>query len=145
MLNRQPNKFKFKINREEQYVSFTLTTSFSADDLYWYMKLAADTAKSHKCTNILIDCRNCNFTSNIIEIHYLAKRMNGLGINPKLKSAIVFNQDNEKFQFADTVSHNWPTSCTIRYFNTLEKAKYWLRPQLKRISLHKNPVKNSTA
>lgn len=112
-------------NEKEQFVLVKTTGDYSIEDVDDFLRKAADFAKSIGCSRILLDHRGCKFTAGTLGIHQVTKYLEGYGFDGKLKGAVVYDQDAEKYRFADTVSQNWSMGM-LRFFNDCELAKTWL-------------------
>jgi len=111
---------------KEHYVYLRTTGDYTTKDVDDFLKKATEFAKKFNCFRILLDHRNCKFTAEIIDIHRITKYLKKYGFNIKYKGAVVYNQDHEKYAFADTVAHNWSMG-VLRFFDDFETAKKWLR------------------
>lgn len=110
---------------EEAYVYVKTTSTFTIKDVDRFLKDSMISAKEHQCHRILLDHRKCKFEAEVIEIHSITKYLEKYGFNIKYKGAVVYDQDDEKYEFADTVAQNWSNG-VIRFFNDYDKAKAWL-------------------
>ncbi len=110
---------------KEKFVYVKTTSNYSADDVKEFLLEATEFAKQFNCDKILLDHRNCRFEARIIHIHQITKYLNKYGFNLKTKGAVVYDQDNEKYRFADIVTQNWSHGI-LRFFDDYEVAKKWL-------------------
>ena len=110
---------------EEQYVYLRTNKDYEARDVDVFLKEATTFAKQHHCFRILIDHRDCRFTAGVYDIHRITKNLDRYGFDFKYKGAVLYNQDKDKYSFADTVAHNWSLG-VLRFFDDSIEAKNWL-------------------
>lgn len=112
-------------NKKERFVLVKTTGDYSITDVDDFLNKSVDFARSIGCFRILYDHRDCQFIAETIGIHSVTKYLENYGFDGKFRGAVVYDQDAEKYRFADTVSQNWSMGI-LRFFDDFELAKKWL-------------------
>lgn len=110
---------------KEKIVHLKTTSDYSNKDVDGFLKTAIEFAKQHDCYRIILDHRNCRFRAGTMDIYNITRHLDKYGFNAKYKGAVVYDQDYDKYEFADTVSHNWSMG-VLRFFDDINTAKQWL-------------------
>ncbi|MBC35260.1 MAG: hypothetical protein CL663_04375 [Bacteroidetes bacterium] len=117
--------YSVSYNSDEHFVYVVTTGHYSIKDTGKFLRDGVKLADKNNCTKLIMDHRDCEFTASYLEINSIAKYLNSLGFGYKYTGAVIYNQDHEKYDFADTVSQNW-SSGVLRFFDDIEEAKKWL-------------------
>ncbi|WP_289054062.1 hypothetical protein [Carboxylicivirga marina] len=117
--------FELEYIEKDKIAYLKTKSSYSKADVEGFLLKATEFAKKFNCYKILLDHRDCKFEAKIIDIHLIAKYLDKYGFNKKYKGAVVYNQDSEKYGFANTVAYNWSFGI-MRFFDDYEMAKEWL-------------------
>lgn len=110
---------------EEKFVYLKTNQAYSAEHVDEFLPESIRFAKQNRCFRILMDHRDCEFRAPIIEIHRITKNLAQYGYNVQYRGAVVYNQNQDKYTFADTVAHNWSMG-VLRFFDDYATAKEWL-------------------
>lgn len=113
----------------EGFIYVKTLCDYTIDDVDKFLRAAAEYASKYTCNKLLIDHRECNFIASIMEIHETAKFLERFGLNVKMKGVVVYNRDEDKYAFADTVSSNWSMGI-LCFMDNFDKAKEWLLSEL---------------
>ncbi len=114
-----------KYIEKENLVLVTTTEDLDHDRLVDLIRKSIVFADQHKCPRILFDHSKSKLSAGIFDIYDIAKRLGDFGISRDHRVGIVYNANKDKYEFADTVVHNWAGGY-IRFFDDFEKAIKWL-------------------
>lgn len=112
-------------NKEEDFVYVRTTATYTPKDVDKFLSDSLTFAKEKQTSRVLYDHRGTKFEANILDIHNITKYLINRGFNIRLKGAVVYDQNEEKYKFADTVAHNWSKG-VLRFFDDFQSAKDWL-------------------
>lgn len=111
---------------EDQNIVYVVTKGqFDINDVKQFLKDSAQLAHEKGCHKVLLDHRDSPFIANIFEVYSVARNLQSFGFDIDLRGAVIYNRDQEKYVFADTISTNWSFGI-LRFFNSIDRGNDWL-------------------
>ena len=86
-----------------------------------------EAASEHGCERVLYDLREAELDLSSAEIYFRPKSVSSLGNVHHFKIAIVYSQDEEKYQFVELTAQN--KGFTLKVFKNYDDAIPWLEGQ----------------
>lgn len=116
---------KIENHKEDGHIYVWTTGVFTIEDVKKFLTDAVEMCQDTGCKKILLDHRGSPFSADIFEIYSVATNLTSFGFDISFHGAVIYNQDHEKYRFADDVSMNWSYGI-LRFFDTIEQGRNWL-------------------